>query len=191
MGWSSHTCAPGIQGMSLQLTSHLQGNRKRKRGRSLSLNNVRTRIKDRRHRIAHSPHPQRFSPLPSFPPLHSKSSYLFFSSPTQGGGGGRYLLNPTLERSGQNYLSWHPQIMAPISFRSDVGCKVYHGRLNLPSLSASFPRKKLPTLTLTPLPRLNRKCFQSPQIAVRMSKGFVGRVSEKSNLQHAHCPSTL
>lgn len=88
MGWPSHTCAPGIQGMSLQQTSHLQGNRKRKRGRSLSLNNVRTRIKDRRHRIAHSPHPQRFSPLPTFPPLHSKSSYLFFSSPTQGGGGG-------------------------------------------------------------------------------------------------------
>lgn len=119
MGWPSHACAPGIQGMSLQLTSHLQGNRKRKGGRSLSLNNARTRIKDRRHRVAHSPYPQLFSPLPT---LHSKSPYLLFSSPTQDGG---YLLNPTLERSGQNYLSWHPQIMAPISFRSDIGCKVY------------------------------------------------------------------
>lgn len=188
MGWPSHAYAPGIQGMSLQLTSHLQGNKKRKGGRSLSLNNVRTRIKDRRQENSSQPIPTTFFTPPYFPPLHSESPYLFFYHPHRAGG---YLLNPTLERSGQNYLSWHPQIMAPISFRSDIGCKVYHGRLNLPSLSASFSRRKLPTLILTPLPRLNRKCFQSPQIAVCMSKGFVGGVSEKSSLQHAHCPSTL
>lgn len=123
MGWPSHACAPGIQGMSLQLTSHLQGNRKRKGGRSLSLNNVKAGIKDRRHRVAHSPYPQLFSPLPTFPHYIPRAHIYFFHPPHRAGEG--YLLNPTLERSGQNYLSWHPQIMAPISFRSDIGCKVY------------------------------------------------------------------
>lgn len=88
MTWPSHACAPGIQGMSLQLTSHLQGNRKRKRGRSLSLNNVRTGIKDRRHRIAHRPHPQRFSPLPTFPHYIPRAHIYFFHPPHRAGGGG-------------------------------------------------------------------------------------------------------
>lgn len=86
MGWPSHACAPGIQGMSLQLTSHLQGNRKRKGGRSLSLNNVRTRIKDRRHRVAHSPYPQLFSPLPTFPHYIPRAHIYFFHPPHRAGG---------------------------------------------------------------------------------------------------------
>lgn len=187
MGWPSHACAPGIQGMSLQLSSHLQGNRKRKGGRSLSLNNVRTRIKDRRHRVAHSPYPQLFSPLPTFPHYIPRAHIYFFHPPHRAGG----IFSIQLWR-GQDRTtsvgtprSWLPSV-------SDQTLAVKSTRKTQPSLPfSSFSRRKLPTLTLTPLPRLNIKCFQSPQIAVCMSKGFVGGVSEKSSLQHACFPSTL
>lgn len=117
----------------------------------------------------------------SQPSLFSSQSilgaHIYFFIPLHKAGGG-CLLNPTLERSGQNYLSWHHQIMAPVHFRSGTGCKVHHRSPNLPFLSASFSRKMLPTLTLTPLPRLNRRCFPSPQAAVCMFKGFGDGVPE-------------
>lgn len=101
---------PGYPEPALQLASHLQGYGRGREGGSLSPNNV--RIKDRRHRAGHSPHPQLFFSPPYFPPLHSGSPHLFFHPPHRAavagrGGGWGGLPNPTLERSGQNYLSWH------------------------------------------------------------------------------------
>lgn len=43
--------------------------------------------------------------------------YIFFSSPTRMV---EFLPNPNLERSEWNYLSWHNQIIAPISFRFQI-----------------------------------------------------------------------
>lgn len=50
--------------------------------------------------------------------LHSGSPHLFFTPPPTRGVG--FLPNLNLERSEWNYLSWHKQIMAPISLRFQI-----------------------------------------------------------------------
>lgn len=124
---------------------------------SLSPNNIRIRIKDRRYRAAHSPHPQPFSALPTFPHCILGAHIYFLFIPTWGGG---CLPNPNLGRSGWNYLSWHNQIMAPFGFRSGIGCKVYHGSPSLPFPRAPLSRMELSTSPWLPFPDSTEAVFQ-------------------------------
>lgn len=68
-----------------------------------------------------------------------------------------FLPNPNPERSEWNYLSWHNQIIAPISFRfrSGIDCKVYH-EVPIYLSPNLFLKEETPHLILTALSRLNR-----------------------------------
>lgn len=85
---------------------------------SLSANSVRIRIKDRRQSEVHTQHPQPLSVLPTPHPFAFwEPTSIFYTPPTRGVG---FLPNLNLERSEWNYLSWHKQIMAPISLRFQI-----------------------------------------------------------------------
>lgn len=180
----THLC-PRCPRPVLQLASHPQGYERRREGVSVS-NNIRIRIKDRRHRAAHSPHPQPFSALPTFPHCILGAHIYFLFIPTRGGG---CLPNPNLERSGWNYLSWHNQIMAPFGFRSGIGCKVYHGSPSLPFPRAPFSRMELSTSPWLPFPDSTEAVFQKSSGSCVNVQRLWGSSLRKSYLPQAPAPT--